>query len=463
MTFACVLSFLANPIPTADNPPAERLLFDFEDATDVEAWSSLELPDASALEPAVRITQSAEHGTSGGNSLRLTFAGGQWPTISTARVPGDWMPYGTFAADVWVERTCVVGFTALQERSQRGGGWDATVSRWTKTAFCQPGTNHIVGTLHDPNNYSINAELGPVERLEMFVYQPHDGESIWVDNVRISTVQQDATKEPTAFLVAGGEGTVSGVRELGEQLRDQWQAPEQQTLAEVEAEFCDQHERLLRQHPRAVLAVFRDGQAGFDPADPGRKYTGWTDAYWSSHGPDGETVERARNTGSNAAHEVFMRHRSPLMRVDLSSIPAGATILAARLIVVRAYEERTEEHRPDQPNLWVVEPCNRPWVETEVNAYQYAHDQFWRAIGGMDWAGDDPDFWPVYLAYGPSQGRVNWWDFTEAVRFWTSGEHENHGFMLHGNAGDWFVQAHSREAERIEDRPSVLVSYVAKP
>ena len=55
--------------------------------------------------------------------------------------------------------------------------------------------------------------------------------------------------------------------------------------------------------------------------------------------------------------------------------------------------------------------------------------------------GDDPDFLPVYLAHGPSQGKVNTWDFTHAVRFWTDGKHANHGFMLHGNAGDWLARA----------------------
>src|SRR5436189_294170 len=42
---------------------------------------------------------------------------------------------------------------------------------------------------------------------------------------------------------------------------------------------------------------------------------------FSSHGPDGMTVERAENFGHSESQEIFMRHRCPLMRVDLSSIP----------------------------------------------------------------------------------------------------------------------------------------------
>src|SRR5262249_40202490 len=230
---------------------------------------------------------------------------------------------------------------------------------------------------------------------------------------------------------------------------------------QVEAEFRSLYGELKKQHPQAVLAVFRNGDKGHDPANRDTTYSGWKDTYWSSHGPDGETIQRSTNTRRSPSHEIFMRHRSPLMQVDLSSIPIGSEILAARLILIRATDEIVKEHNPNHPNMWVVEPCNRPWEEYEVNAYEYARDKFWKAIGGWHY-GDDPDFLPIYLAHGPSQGKVNVWDFTHAVRFWTDGKHANHGFMLHGDAGDWLIRAHSREAARLRDRPAVVVVYVAK-
>jgi hypothetical protein len=251
------------------------------------------------------------------------------------------------------------------------------------------------------------------------------------------------------------------VRELGQKLKHRWTRPEPRTLDQVEAEFRATYEGLKKEHPGAVLAVFRDGDKGYDPAHPDRVYAGWKDAYWSSHGPDGMTVERSTNLGHEPTHEIFMRHRSPLMRVDLSSIPQGSEILAARLIVIRA-SEPVKEHNPDKPNMWVVEPCNRPWEEYEVNAYEYARGKFWKAIGGWSYGDDDPDFLPVYLAHGPSRGRVNWWDFRHAVRFWTDGRHANHGFMLHGDAGDWLGRAYTREAREVKDRPAVVVVYVPK-
>jgi hypothetical protein len=439
--------------------PKQVVLFDFEEPADLKAWSNLALADVKQKEPPARIELSTENATRGKRSLKITFAGGSWPTITTTAVPGDWMPYWTFRADVTAGRHCVVGFTVLHEKSKRGGGWDATVSRWTKTEFLRPGKNTVTGSIHDPDGYyAINAKLGKVVRFEVFMYNPHPGESIYVDNIRLSRAKEPPSKVGTKFRVLGTDLVVSGARELGQKLKDRWTRPEKKALEQVEGEFRSLYAELKKTHPRAVLAVFRDGEKGYDPAAPDKVYAGWKDAYWSSHGPDGMTVERSTNLGRHSGHEVFMRHRSPLMRVDLGSIPPRSEILAAQLIIIRDHDKPGKDHNPDQPNMWVVEPCNRPWEEYEVNAYEYARDKFWKAIGGM-YYGEDPDFLPIYLAHGPSQGKVNTWDFTQAARLWTDGRHANHGFMLHGDAGDWFPRAHSREATEIRLRPAVAVIY----
>jgi hypothetical protein len=440
--------------------PFVQTLFDFEDSSDAAAWSNLALPEPAAKEPAAKIELSDENATSGKHSLKITFAGGHWPTITTTQVPGDWLKFWTFKADITVSRPCVVGFSVLQEKSKRDGSWEGVVSRWAKTEQLHAGTTTVTGTLHDPNDYSINAKNGPVVRFEIFMYEPHAGESIYVDNIRISTAKETAPAAKTQFQVLGTDLVVSGVRELAEKLRDRWQPPTPKDVDTLKADFRSRYAELKQSHPHAVLAIFRDGERGYDPAHPDAVYDGWKDAYWSSHGPDPMTVERAHNIGKSGGHEIFMRHRSPLMRVDLSSIPAGAKILAAELVIVNGQNEPSKDHSASKPNMWVAEACNRDWQEEEVNAYQYAKDKFWQAIGGMYW-GEDPDFLPLYLAYGPSQGKVNRWDFTEAVRFWTDG-HPNHGFMLHGNGGDWLGRAHSREAENIKDRPALLVIYDPK-
>ncbi len=157
--------------------------------------------------------------------------------------------------------------------------------------------------------------------------------------------------------------------------------------------------------------------------------------------------------------EIFMRHRCPLMQVDLSSIPAGSIILAAKRVVVRANADYDQGRNPEtNPSMWVVEPCNRDWVEDECNAYEYAKGKFWREVGGR-YYGDDPDFLPLYVAHGPGTGKVNVLEFTEAVRFWTDGRHANHGFMLHGDEYDWMGRAYYREAKEVKNRPAAFVIY----
>jgi hypothetical protein len=444
----------------------EKLLFDFEDPADLKVWSNLELPAAKDKEPPIKLEQSTEHATSGKHSLKLTFAGGRWPTITTSKIQGDWLPYKTFQADVSVSRPCLVGFTILQEKSQRGESWDALVSRWTKTAFLQKGKNRVTAPLPQPNEYAVAAKWGKVVRFEIFMYAPRDGEAIFVDNICL-TMAKEAPPQKKEFTVAGTDWVLSGtssaqaVIELGKKLKAGWRKPEAKSLAQVEEEFRAQYGDLKKKHPGAVLAILRDGEKGYDPAQPDKVYAGWKDAYFNSHGPDGNYLDRARNKGTSASHEIFMRHRSPLMRVDLASIPAGSKILAAKLVVVRANDKILDDHNPQKkPTMWVVEPCNRPWQEYEVNAFEYAKDKFWKAVGGMHWE-RDADFAPMFLAYGPGQGKVNAWDFTEAVRYWTDGRHPNHGFMLHGDSHDYMIGS-AREAKEIRDRPAVLVVYEPK-
>jgi hypothetical protein len=425
----------------------DRVLFDFESDDEISCWGPLELPDAP--EPAARAEASREHAAAGARSLKITFAGGVWPAVRAAAVPPDWAAWNTFRADVTVTRPCLAGFRVMQEKSSRKRGYDEGVTRWEKTAFLKPGRNEVVGALQ-PNGWSaVNPRFGKVISLEIYLYRPRREESIWVDHIRLSPRKPPPAAPPgTRFRVLGTDREVSGVRELGERLKDRWTKPEARTVGQEEEDFKALHEKLKADHPKAVRVTLRDGGEG---------YSGWKDAYWSSHGPDGLTVDRAENLGRSGAHEVFMRHRSPLMRVDLSGIPEGSRILAARLLLVRA-GGLGKEHDPERrPTMWVAEACNRPWEEFEVNAYEYARDRFWKEIGGA-WYGEDPDFLPVYLAHGPGAPGVSAWDFTEAVRFWTEGKHPNHGFMLHGDSKD-YMRAWSREAPDVKNRPALLVVY----
>jgi len=148
------------PLDAADPKPEPKVqvLFDFEEETDLKDWSNLDLADPKKKEPPVKIELSKEHATSGKHSLKLTFSGGNWPTVTTTKVPDDWSAFQTFKADVTVDRACLVGFTVMQEKSIRDRGWDGGVSRWTKTELLKPGKNEVAGLLHPPNDYSLSAK-----------------------------------------------------------------------------------------------------------------------------------------------------------------------------------------------------------------------------------------------------------------------------------------------------------------
>src|SRR5437867_4002060 len=93
----------------------EKTLFDFEDASDLQAWANLELPGEK--EPAAKIELTTEGASSGKQALKITFAGGTWPTVACSRVPEDLTPYKTLLVDVTAQRPCLVGFTFFQEKS----------------------------------------------------------------------------------------------------------------------------------------------------------------------------------------------------------------------------------------------------------------------------------------------------------------------------------------------------------
>src|SRR6516162_9146934 len=239
-SFVLLVPVLTGSVMAADQP-AVKVLFDFEEAPDLKAWTNLALPDAKEKEPPAKIELSTDHATSGKRSLKVTFSGGSWPTITTTQVVDDWLPYHTFHADVTVSRPCLVGFTALQEKSQRGDGYDRSISRWTKTAFLRPGVNHVSASIHPPNQNAISAKWGKVVRFEIFMYNPHDGESIYVDNIRLRTEKEPPPSSKVRFTVAGtylelsstssdtSNAAANVVIELGKKLKDRWTKPEEKS------------------------------------------------------------------------------------------------------------------------------------------------------------------------------------------------------------------------------------------
>src|SRR5262249_27153275 len=141
--------------------PADLILFDFEKEDDLKAWTNLEAAGAEGKERA-RFERSTDMVTSGQHSLKTTFTGGPWPTLTTTSVPAHWNDWRTLRADVAVSRPCVIGFTVLQERSKRGDGYEEAVSRWTRTLFLKAGKNEIAAALRPASGNVLDPQRGKV-------------------------------------------------------------------------------------------------------------------------------------------------------------------------------------------------------------------------------------------------------------------------------------------------------------
>ena len=241
----------------------EKMLFDFESDPAIQAWTNVDVPalreaegraDVEARrkaaadpatvpdyrppnppptkEPPVQIESSPENATSGQRSLKLTFGGGRFPTISTASPVADWTAYKSFRADVTVQRTCMVIFRAMNEASRWGVGYNEGVSRWEKAARLVAGKNSVVAVAPEQARYR-NTII-----FQIYMFEPRAGETIYVDNIRLSTEAApvetpfcDVGFNPKSqFRVLGTDLVVPSINDLADQLKDKWVKPEDKTI-----------------------------------------------------------------------------------------------------------------------------------------------------------------------------------------------------------------------------------------
>lgn len=464
----------------------DAVLFDFVHGFTLKDWTPVKLSEVEKEQPTPRIEivpapKDKDDVNPAGKCLKITFDGGDWPTIGTTKLPvqGNWQQFQTLKVELTVDRPSVAYVRILQgepdDKRQQ--------SRWEKTLTLLPGRNRVTLLIRHGIG-SMDPKKGDVTSFIIGMFRPEKGQTLLVSNVRLSTdwpppkvlgwyspynhdgYSAAVTREysrigtMTKFKVLGTDMEVADLPDLAKRLKDKWVKPEARTIEQVEAEFEGELEKIKKAHPKAMLAILREGEKGSNPANPDQVYEGWKYVYVNCHGPSGPNHGRESTPAPSETVEVFMRHRSVLMRVDLASIPKGANILAAKFAVTRASAKDLKV--PEKPNLWVAEPCNREWDETSANCYFYAKGKHWKGVSGL-YYGEDRDFWPVFLTHGPAGGgAVSVWDFTEAIRFWQDGKHANHGFFLHGDSND-YMRMYTPKAKDLKQRPAVLVIYEAQP
>jgi hypothetical protein len=464
----------------------DQVLFNFDDEAILKDWTPVKLPEVEKEQPAPRIEivpapKARDEAGPASKWLKITFDGGDWPAIGTTKIPvsGNWRQFQTLKAELTVDRPSVAHFRVYQGKPDD----KPPPPRWEKTMTLLPGGNDVTLLIRHGIG-SMDAGKGDVTAFTIGMFQPEKGQTLLVGNVRLSpdwpapkflgwyspynhdgysaAAARDYARTGTIpkFKVLGTDREVADLPDLAQRLKDQGAKPEPRTIEQVEAEFQSGYDKIKKDHPKAVLAILRQGEKGFDRSNADKVYEGWKYVYLNCHGPSGPNPGRETTPGPAETAEAFMRHRSVLLRTDLASIPKDAHILAAKLVVTRA--GAADLKVPEKPNLWVAEPCNRDWDEATANCYHYARGKHWKGVSGL-YYGEDPDFWPVFLAYGPAGGgAVSVWDFTEGVKFWQDGTHANHGFFLYGDAND-YMRMYTPKARNLKQRPALLVVYEPKP
>jgi hypothetical protein len=460
----------------------DQVLFSLTDEATVKDWTPVKLPEVEKEQPAPKVEIVPAPKTKddpAGKCLKITFDAGDWPTVGTTKIPvqGNWKQFQTLKADLTVDRPSVAYFRIYQGKPD-----DKQQPRWERTMNLLPGRNDVTLLIRNGIG-SMDPGKGAVTAFVIGMFQPEKGQTLLVSNVRLSpdwpapkvlgwyspynhdgysaAAARDYARTGTLpkFKVLGADLEVESLPDLAKRFKDKWVKPEPRTIDQVEAEFKSEFEKIKKDHPKAVLAMLREGEKGWDPTNADQAYEGWKVVYLNCHGPSGPNRGREVTPTLGETVEVFMRHRSVLIRTDLASIPKSANVLAARLVVTRA--GAADLKVPEKPNMWVTEPCNREWDEASANCYFYAKGKHWKGVSGL-YYGEDPDFLPVFLSHGPAGGgAVSVWDFTEALKFWLDGKHTNRGFFLHGDAND-YMRMYTPKAKNLKDRPAVMVIYEPK-
>ncbi|MEI7905144.1 MAG: DNRLRE domain-containing protein [Candidatus Firestonebacteria bacterium] len=440
----------------------------FDDPKEESNWSNI---DTGLKDPPVKIEYSNENTTKSKYSLKLTFGGGEFPTVGTKVLPGDILNTKYLCADVTVPRDCVLGFSLFQEKSQEGYSVKVAQTKFIATVFLHKGLNKA-GVLLSHRFNSFTIKNGDVLRFDIFLYHPQKGESIFIDNIRFSSrvppiaelpwhdrewqSEKNATKAD--FKILNSDKSIKAYRMYtvaATAPKDNFAYFGDKDVAGIQNDMKDKLAELRKQAPDTELAVFRRGDKGFNPASPGKIYENAADAYVNTHGPDGNLIGgRANYYGSGETSELFMDHRSTMYYFDLSSIPAGSKIIDARFVVTRTKEGKGG-------GVFVAIPCNRRWDEKTVNAFEYAYGKCWKELFAFSFTGEDPDFQPLILAGGFSGSKTVAGDFTEAVKFWTDGKNANNGFHFPSDGADYLSGFNSKN-KTVSNRPALFVIYEPK-
>ena len=189
-----------------------------------------------------------------------------------------------------------------------------------------------------------------------------------------------------------------------------------------------------------------------DGVFPSSMYSGTRDSWIRGTSPteNNGMADRVIIDGVDGSFE-----RSSLVRWDISSLPAGATIEAAVL---------TFSVRNQSPDPYGVFEALRPWTEGSVTWNQFDAGMPWTTAGAK---GVGTDRGATLLGTTPSDNQTGIRtvvlnaDGVQLVQDWLDGTQPNNGFVLFGDGmvGSDGVNLRSREEPNANLRPMLAVYY----
>lgn len=154
-------------------------------------------------------------------------------------------------------------------------------------------------------------------------------------------------------------------------------------------------------------------------------------------------------------------HMAPLLRFDVSSIPAGATVLEAYLDLYLSSAERA-----DRDIGAAVHGLLRPWNESAATWQRTGTGQNWALPGAL---GPGTDHIATASDSKMVKAPAGWYSFnvTDLVKRWVADSAGNYGLMLQAREGtvptNMEVRFASRESSDPAIRPKLRVKYLVQP
>ncbi len=163
--------------------------------------------------------------------------------------------------------------------------------------------------------------------------------------------------------------------------------------------------------------------------------------------PDDTTNGEGKSIGIDSINTKNIR---ALLRFDLSSIPSGAVVQDATLLVNLMTGNKAN------PVIFNLHALTANWTETEASWNSRSSTQSWTTPGG--------DYDPFIFYRGTMTKTPGWYpiDVSRLVDFWLNGVFANDGMIMVPDNGDntgSFKYFDSSEANTAASRPKLVVNY----